>query len=58
MLLVEAALPHTNIQHVWPLLALAAADDLADARRANTSIAATVWPSSLTRMKKALMSLG
>jgi len=40
-----------------PLLALAAADDLADPD-ASTSIAATVLPTSLRRMQNALMSFG
>jgi hypothetical protein len=53
--LVDAALRHAPIQHFEPLLALAAADDLADPG-ASTSIAATVWPSSLSRMQKTLMS--
>src|SRR6516165_8991669 len=33
VLLVDAALGHAAVQHVEPLLALAAADDLADSRR-------------------------
>src|SRR5436305_830678 len=33
VLLVDAALRHARVQHLEPLLALAAADDLADARR-------------------------
>jgi hypothetical protein len=44
-----AALGHIAVQYFEPLLALAAADDLADPG-ANTSIAATVRPSSFTRM--------
>ena len=46
---VEALLAHPLFQHVEPLLALAAADDLADAGT-STSIARTVLPSSFTRM--------
>src|SRR5207302_5132494 len=33
MLLVDAALRHAGVEHIEPLLALAAADDLADAGR-------------------------
>jgi hypothetical protein len=45
--LVDAALSHASVQYVEPFLALAAADDFADP---NTFIAATVRPSSFTRM--------
>ena len=48
--LVDAVLARTAVQDPKALLALAAADDLADAPGANTSIAATVRPSSLRRM--------
>jgi hypothetical protein len=49
VLLVDAALLHSCVQHLQPFLALATADDLAHPRREHT-IAATVLPSSFTRM--------
>ena len=62
MLAVDAALGHIAVQRVEPLLALAAADDLADPRRQRVPYpslprsrrrvreGATVRPSSFTRM--------
>jgi hypothetical protein len=52
--MADAAPGHALVQYLEPLLALAAADDLADPRR-QPSIAATVLPSSSSRMSKALM---
>jgi hypothetical protein len=49
VLAVDAALGHAAIQNVEPFLGLAAADDLVDPG-ANTSVPATVRPSSFTRM--------